>query len=451
MKRVFVAILTAVLCINGNLLAYSGGNGSAGNPYQIANVIDFQQLSNTPDHWSLSFILMANINLTGLTFTQAPIAPDTNNTLENFQGTMFTGTFDGKNHKISHLTIIASTQDYISLFGYVDQNAKIRNIGIENINITGRFYVGGLVGYNGGSLTACYVTGTVAGYSAVGGFVGSNGGTLTASYATGSVNGTGPAVGGLVGYNDSNSLTACYATSLVTGTDSAVGGLVGYNNSGTLTVCCATGSVTGTGSAVGGLVGYNDHSPLTACYATGSVTGTSPAVGGLVGYNNSGTLTACYAAGSVPGTGYVGGLVGFNSAGSIISCFWDTQTSGKTVGVGSGTATGVTGKMTAEMQTLATFTDADWDFTNETFNGTNDYWRMCTDGMDYPRLNRESTSGDFACPDGVNTEDLSFYVGHWLMNNCTIEDSYCGGVDLDYSGVVELIDWAIFAENWLKE
>ena len=77
------------------------------------------------------------------------------------------------------------------------------------------------------------------------------------------------------------------------------------------------------------------------------------------------------------------------------------------------------------------------------------YWRMCTDGIDYPHLNWESTKGDFTCPDGVNTEDLSYYTSHWLMNDCTSSNNYCGGADLNYSGVMDLADWTIFAENWL--
>ena len=42
MKRVFLAaIFGAVLLINGSVLAYSGGDGTTGNPYQIAIVADF--------------------------------------------------------------------------------------------------------------------------------------------------------------------------------------------------------------------------------------------------------------------------------------------------------------------------------------------------------------------------------------------------------------------------
>ena len=41
------------------------------------------------------------------------------------------------------------------------------------------------------------------------------------------------------------------------------------------------------------------------------------------------------------------------------------------------------GKTTAEMTHQATFTN--WDFTNESTNGTADIWRLCIDGTGYPR------------------------------------------------------------------
>jgi hypothetical protein len=163
-KSVFLAvILTAVLCLSGNLLAYSDGNGTPGNPYKIANVDDFNQLSTMPTDWSLSFILTANIKLISFTFTKAPIAPDTDNANSGFQGTPFTGIFDGNGHTISNLTITASTQDYVGLFGYVGSGGRIRNLGVENVNIAGSTSVGGLVGWNDGTLTACYATGSASG------------------------------------------------------------------------------------------------------------------------------------------------------------------------------------------------------------------------------------------------------------------------------------------------
>ena len=386
--------LAAVLCFSGNLWAYSGGSGTAGTPYRITNVADFQQLSATPTDWNKVFILTANINLTGLTFTQAPIAPDTNSTSNDFQGTQFTGVFDGDGRVISNLTITASAKDYVGLFGYVGSSGKVKNLGVVNVNMTGRDYVGGLVGENlGGILTGCYATGSVTGigeWSRVGGLVGSNGGTLSSCYATSLVTGTGErsSVGGLVG-GGGGTLTACYASGSVTGTGdnySSVGGLMGWNYGGTITSCYATGSVIGV-YYVGGLVGYNDAfgATLTSCYATGSVSGTDLYtgyyVGGLVGWNR-GTLIACYATGSVSGTDTVdgltvGGLVGENSTGTITACFWNIQTSDQTGSFGG------KGLTTDQMKNMSIYGNAGW---------ANRGW-VISDGADYPRLSWQNMGG----------------------------------------------------------
>ena len=117
-------------------------------------------------------------------------------------------------------------------------------------------------------------------------------------------------VGGLVGQND-GTISACYATGNATGTGENVGGLVGSNN-GTIIACYATGDASGTQS-VGGLVGISESSgTIIACYATGAASG-SVAVGGLSG-QDFGTISACYATGNATGTGNqsVGGLVGRN-------------------------------------------------------------------------------------------------------------------------------------------
>ena len=345
----FAAILTAVLCISGNLRAYTGdGDGSAGNPYQIANVADFQQLSATPAHWNKSFILTADINLDGLTFIQSPIAPDTDDTQWNaFQGTTFTGVFEGNGHTISRLSITASTKDYIGLFGYVGYGGQIRNLRVEDVTVTG-----------------------------------------------------GSAVGGLVGVNYFGTLISCSVAGLVSG-DSSVGGLVGDDFYGTLTSCYATGSVSGT-SNVGGLAGWNFWSTLTSCYATDTVSG-SDAVGGLVGTQGSGTVSFSYAVGSVTGIDSIGGLVGKNyedyevEISTITDCFWDTETClPAIVGVGSGVTPGVTGKTTAEMKTLSTFTDAGWDFSDT--DGDIADWLMPVNS--YPQLTWESGVMRYSGGDG---------------------------------------------------
>ena len=375
----FTAILTAVLCFSDNLSAYTGlGDGSSGNPYQIANVADFQQLCNTPDDWWKSFVLTANIDLTGEILT--PIGSANSN---------FTGVFDGNNNVISNAVINQPASDFIGLFGYTGPYAIIRNLGVEDVRMTGNSSVSGLAGMNYyGTITDCYVTGTVSGAgSNVGGLVGWNyNGSLISCHATASVtgtNGTGNYIGGLVGLNDSGTLiNFCYATGNVHG-GATVGGLVGSTDSVSLTSCYATGAVSGHGNQLGGLAGMNTpQGVITSCYATGSVTGTGYYSGGLVGINYN-LITNCYATGAVSGYYNSGGLIGRNSGGTTTACFWDTQTAlPVTTGVGSGTFTGVTGKTSAEMKTLSTFTPAGWDFSHA--DGDISDWVMSE--AEYPHL-----------------------------------------------------------------
>ncbi|MCD6391269.1 MAG: hypothetical protein J7L92_04685, partial [Dehalococcoidia bacterium] len=132
-----------------------------------------------------------------------------------------------------------------------------------------------------------------------------------------------------------------------------VGSLVGLNE-GTVSNCHAMVNVTGD-SDVGGLVGSNSGT-VSDSYSTGSVTGYNN-VGGLVGSNiELGTVNNCYSTGSVTGNSSVGGLVGENEGEGIVSnSFWDIETSGQA------TSDGGTGKTTAEMQDIATFSGATWD------------------------------------------------------------------------------------------
>ena len=90
-------------------------------------------------------------------------------------------------------------------------------------------YVGGLVGWNTGTIEDAYATGAVTGgeNSAVGGLVGDSnyGGTIEDAYATGAVTGgAGSEVGGLVGDDDGGTYTDDYFDTTSSGTTTGVGG-----------------------------------------------------------------------------------------------------------------------------------------------------------------------------------------------------------------------------------
>ena len=235
----------------------------------------------------------------------------------------YSAIFEGNGHTIANLFIDSSEND-IGLFGGTTSSAVIRNLEMVSVQVTGTDNVGGLVGSNGGAVSACYATGKVSGDDDVGGLVGANW--------------------------DDGFVLASYSTVQVTG-DDRVGGLAGSN-----------------------------RGEVTAAYATGRVVGDFEA-GGLIGRNN-GDVNVSYATGLVSGRSTIGGLIGWNaSSGAVTGSFWDSDTSGRTTGF-SGQA-----KTTAELQlpTAASGIYSTWnpDLDGDSMN--DDPWDFGTSSQ-YPVL-----------------------------------------------------------------
>ena len=148
----------------------------------------------------------------------------------------YTGTFDGNGKTISGL-YIDSKAEYIGLFGYIGSGATVKNVGIEDsyINISTDHSGGGVCGWNNGTVTNCYNTGTVSGSGFyVGGVCGNNNnGTITNCYNTGNISGSGLYAGGVCGYN-SSTVTNCYNIGTVS--SESIGGVCGFSD-GTVENC----------------------------------------------------------------------------------------------------------------------------------------------------------------------------------------------------------------------
>jgi hypothetical protein len=310
---------------------YSGGAGEPNAPYRIADANDLLALAADANDYDDCFILINDINLGGYNFMDAVIAPDRGGLWEQgFQGPCFSGVFDGNGHVISNLNIIYCFS-YVGLFGYTE--GQIRNLGIENVNITGEFAVGGLAGHNSGTISSCYsVNGVVNGWvMGCGGLVGENYyGSITDSYNTSAAEGA-DLTGGLVGSNSYGNITNCYSEGLVTGYY-YVGGLAGGNMAGSITCCHAHSEVTGENS-VGGLAGKNyETGNVCGCYSSGEVSG-KESLGGLVG-KNDGNIIDSYSTGTISGYGdnttnsYIGGLAGANY-GNVERCYSTAAASGR--------------------------------------------------------------------------------------------------------------------------
>ena len=152
------------------------GTGTATDPFLINNIKElewFRDDVNAGNNYNGKYVkLTADINLNNAEWT--PIG---------YMGKTFKGNFDGGDHTIKNLTITktltnAAANNSIGLFGRTDDPALIKNLTIENVDITGSLYVGAIVGfgYTGKAVQNCTVKGDIAidGWWYVGG-IGGNG------------------------------------------------------------------------------------------------------------------------------------------------------------------------------------------------------------------------------------------------------------------------------------
>ena len=206
-----------------------GGDGTAGNPYLIENMADFHAFRTTSSYWSGHTRLLIHIDLSGTTYDKALFAPDTSTTA-GFQGTAFTGCFDGGGHEINYLVITGTGNSYLGAFGRIGAGGCVSNLSVTidaMETVAGVDYVGILCGENLGSIDRCCARANalpgINAHDNVGGLCGCNsaGGTISNSYAKTEVWGN-EAVGGLVGRNTSGAtIDTCYSASTVTGTSNA--------------------------------------------------------------------------------------------------------------------------------------------------------------------------------------------------------------------------------------
>ena len=216
----------------------------------------------------INITLDKDIDLTGKEWT--PIGTGYSN--------KYTGTFDGGGHTIKGLTVTTNDQ-FVGLFGSIGYAGTVKNVMMEDVQITSNRssgFAGGVAGYSDGTIENCSVSGSVSGTVYVGGVVGAQlEGSITGCSSSATVKGM-VDVGGVAGQtNSSATLTACYATGNVTleiapKMNIAGGGLVGMNAGSSLLACYATGNVTSTGSStgyvhIGGLLG-DTYTTVTACY-----------------------------------------------------------------------------------------------------------------------------------------------------------------------------------------
>jgi len=303
-KRFTEAIFIMLLMLPFTTYAqFSGGDGTENNPYIIKTATELAQLAtlvnaSNVDYNDKYYTLNNDIDLSGYQTDTGwiPIGSTTNS--------YFKGVFDGNNKKITGLYI--KRYGYVGLFGYI-KNATLKNIRVIDADVTSTNDFAGIVvgGIDSNSnVLNCYSTGSIISL-------------YSSEYNFGY-----PYVGGVVGYN-AGSVLNCYSFASVSTSASAYGapaGGVAGSNGGTLSNCYSTGSVSSSGyNCSGGVVGVNGGT-VSNCYSTGSVSSSGSSAGGVVGINSAGHVSSCYSTGVISSSEgyawagkYAGGVVGYET------------------------------------------------------------------------------------------------------------------------------------------
>lgn len=300
---------------------FSGGTGTAEDPYQIATAEDLAAMSFRGA--SAYYLQTADIDLSGT---------------DDWKQITLSGTYDGGGYRILNFT--SSTG---GIFG--TNSGTIRNVTMEGAKVSGNGLsnVGGLVNTNKGTVENCVFSGSVNGYCGsagdmnLGGIAGSSNSKLSNCIvkAGSTITMTAPDdadalyVGGIIG-EASGAITNCLNEGTVInnadGPDAKCGGIVGYGYS--VSACGNTGDVIGAGKDMGGIIGYSRSGKVVEnCYNRGDIGGGESsakpvypwkvnAMGGLAGnmptYNSVG-LRNSYSTGAVSGTesnSVIGTLIG---------------------------------------------------------------------------------------------------------------------------------------------
>lgn len=358
-----VSVLVSLLFLfsGHGVEAFSGGSGTADDPYRIS---DCEQLQSVADGLDSYYVLDNDVDCSMTDPDDADFDSEgTWGDSAGFEpigasGTPFTGSFDGNGKTIEGLFIDRSGTDYVGLFGFLsvgggqdsgvvkDLNLTGADIhgddrvgilvgkmsadtSVRNVSVSGDIgaddYVGGLGGVSLGTVSGCRTEIDLVANDYVGGLIGAltgsegNLGTISDSSSAGTVRGGAEEVGGLVGVaTEFGDIENAHSSAMVDGWWT-VGGLVGTGK-GAIEDSYATGTVSAEAYGSGGLVGYLWGGTVSRSYATGGVTAgndgiyldqSSSFAGGLVGISEGGEIRESYATGDVMGDGIrVGGLVG---------------------------------------------------------------------------------------------------------------------------------------------
>ena len=286
MKKVMSWFL-AVALILGTVpgLIFAVGAEEAEEPIKIYTKED---LDNVKNNMSGSYVLMNDIVFDDSDYVKG--GDFYNSGMGWFpigtQRTPFKGKFDGNNHAIKNLYINNPEGDYQGLFGLAE-NVEIKNLRMEDVNITGKNCVGAICGdmrYKS-NITNCIVKGSVKGNDTVGGLLGQhnvgqdetgisnsiNYSNVEADYYAGGI------CGKIYDYYSRVKINSCRNSGTVKANKSGAAGITalsdGYagGNTNQIYNCYNTGNITAPDKC-SGIVCETIYTYIKHCYSTGKIT-----------------------------------------------------------------------------------------------------------------------------------------------------------------------------------
>lgn len=417
----------------------AAGTAVADEPAEVSGVLELMQISEDLDG---DYVLVADVDFSEVEEFE-PLGESAGR-LEESDG--FRGSFDGRGHSITNLTVEA---ERAGLFAALEHGAEVSNVTFESPDVKGEVGGGAVASTMfDGSITDVTIHDAVVEAGSAGALVARHMGGEISEVQVKDVEVSGKTwTGGVLGCSGvcflgeaRNPRTAdVRAEDVQVDGDRFTGGFVGRFDGGVISRSSVDGSVKGEefvggfaglldgtseeeaviresysdgsvqdGLVLGGLVGKNEAGSVKDSYSTAEVsTGSlASAAGGLVGVN-SGEVDRSYAAGEVDGDwmdvefveadrnagGLVGGqdLEGVTDRRSVTDSYWDVNTTNRQ---GSDGGTGLT---TREMT---------GDRARENLEGFDfeDTWRTSTDG--YPALRWQSEERQ-------REERLP---GHWVVS-----------------------------------
>lgn len=298
---------------------FSGGKGTAVNPYIIASRQDLLDLSTRvsgTDEADLAFRTAHYRQMADIDFAGGTLNSIGNSNADG--GCYFEGTYDGNGFTISNLNITnPNTDKAVGFFGYLNGTAKVKGMRIDRAGVQSATW-------NNGVIVGCMQPG---GSPVVEDCIVTNS----------SVQSNNSDNGGIVGKMMSGTIRNCSFSGTVTGTGSAkhqCGGIVGeVTAAGNIVENCRfSGTVKGACGNVGGIAGSSVGSAFVrGCQVEtasliegGSIADNGINIGGIVGYINSATggrVENCSCAATVKAHYYdIGGIVGRNQGLLIKNC-----------------------------------------------------------------------------------------------------------------------------------